>query len=134
MTSALDWGASGTGGIAIPVAPSRSSRERLPRPRRRAVCGLHSGAASAALLSAVGQAASIAAARLTTVRTRSVAVKARVVRHRAKGGSLRTHLTYLRRDGVAKDGTTGRMFDAERAVADHRAFAERCEGDRHHFR
>jgi len=81
-----------------------------------------------------GQAASIAAARLTTARTRSVAAKARVMRHRAKGGSLRTHLTYLRREGVAKDGTTGRMFDAERAVADHRAFAERCESDRHHFR
>ena len=26
------------------------------------------------------------------------------------------------------------MFDAERDSADHRAFAERCDGDRHHFR
>jgi type IV secretory pathway VirD2 relaxase len=81
-----------------------------------------------------GRAASIAAARLMTDRTRSVTVKARVVRHRARGAPLGTHLAYLRRDGVTKDGAAGRMFDAERDDADHRAFAGRCEGDRHHFR
>jgi type IV secretory pathway VirD2 relaxase len=81
-----------------------------------------------------GQAASIVAARLMTDRTRSVAVKARVVRHRARGAPLGTHLAYLRREGVTKDGAAGRMFDAERENADHRAFADRCEGDRHHFR
>jgi type IV secretory pathway VirD2 relaxase len=71
---------------------------------------------------------------LLTDRTRSVAIKARVVRHRAKGAPLNAHLAYLRRDGVTKDGAAGRMFDAEHDDADHRAFAERCEGDRHHFR
>ena len=81
-----------------------------------------------------GRAAGIAAARLTTNRTRSVAVKVRVVRHRARGAPLRTHLAYLHREGVTKDGARGRMFDAEHDDADHRAFAERCEGDRHHFR
>jgi len=81
-----------------------------------------------------GRAASIAAARLMTDRTRSVAVKARVVRHRAKGAPLGTHLAYLRREGVTKDGAAGRMFDAEHDDADYRAFADRCEGDRHHFR
>jgi type IV secretory pathway VirD2 relaxase len=81
-----------------------------------------------------GRAASIAAARLMTDRTRSVAVKARVVRHRGRGAALRTHLGYLRREGVTKDGASGRMFDAEHDDADHRAFAGRCEGDRHHFR
>jgi type IV secretory pathway VirD2 relaxase len=81
-----------------------------------------------------GRAASIAAARLMTNRTRGVAVKARVVRHRARGAPLRTHLAYLRREGVTKDGAPGRMFDAEHDDADPRAFAERCEGDRHHFR
>jgi type IV secretory pathway VirD2 relaxase len=80
-----------------------------------------------------GRAASIAAARLMTARTRSVAVKARVVRHQARGAPLRTHLA-LRREGVTKDGAPGRMFDAEHDDADYRAFAERCEGDRHHFR
>jgi type IV secretory pathway VirD2 relaxase len=81
-----------------------------------------------------GRAASIAAARLMSDRTRSVAVKARVVRHQARGAPLRTHLAYLRREGVTKDGAPGRMFDAEHDDADYRAFAERCEGDRHHFR
>jgi type IV secretory pathway VirD2 relaxase len=81
-----------------------------------------------------GRAASLAAARLMTNRTRSVAVKARVVRHRARGAPLGTHVAYLRREGVTKDGAPGRMFDAEHDDADHRAFAERCEGDRHHFR
>jgi len=61
-------------------------------------------------------------------------VKARVVRHGTKRALLRAHLEYLRRDGVTRDGAAGRMFDAERDQADHRAFADRCEGDRHHFR
>jgi type IV secretory pathway VirD2 relaxase len=81
-----------------------------------------------------GRAASLVAARLMTDRTRNVTVKARVVRHRARGAPLGTHLAYLRREGVTKDGAPGRMFDAERDGADHRAFAGRCEGDRHHFR
>jgi type IV secretory pathway VirD2 relaxase len=61
-------------------------------------------------------------------------VKARVVRHGIKRAPLRTHLEYLRRDGVTRDGAAGRIFDAERDQTDHRAFADRCEGDRHHFR
>jgi type IV secretory pathway VirD2 relaxase len=81
-----------------------------------------------------GRAASVAASRLMTGRTRNVAIKARVVRHRAKGTPLRDHLVYLRRDGVTKDGAAGRMFDAEHDDADHRGFADRCDGDRHHFR
>ena len=81
-----------------------------------------------------GRAASIAAARLMTNRTRSVTVKARIVRQRARGAALSAHLAYLRREGVTKDGAAGRLFDAEHDDADHRAFAPRCEGDRHHFR
>jgi type IV secretory pathway VirD2 relaxase len=81
-----------------------------------------------------GRAASIAAARLMTDRTRSVVVKARVIRHSMKRTPLGVHLIYLRREGVTKDGAAGRMFDAEHDNADHHAFAGRCEGDRHHFR
>src|SRR6516162_11400160 len=81
-----------------------------------------------------GGAASVAASQLISDRARHVTVKARVVRHRARGAPLRTHLAYLRRDGVTRDGVAGRMFNAERDDADHRAFAERCEADRHHFR
>ena len=98
--------------------------------------GLHRrsgrGARSAAF--GRGRAASLAATRLVTDRTRSVTVKARIVRQRARGAALSAHLAYLRREGVTKDGAAGRLFDAEHDDADHRAFAERCEGDRHHFR
>jgi type IV secretory pathway VirD2 relaxase len=80
-----------------------------------------------------GRAASLSASRLTD-HSRRVVVKARVVRHRVNRAPLSAHLTYLRREGVTKDGATGRMFDAERDDADHRAFAARCESDRHHFR
>jgi type IV secretory pathway VirD2 relaxase len=81
-----------------------------------------------------GRAATLAAARFLTDRSRGVVVKARVVRHGIKRAPLNAHLAYLRREGVTRDGGPGRMFDAERDDADHRAFAERCEGDRHHFR
>src|SRR5207253_6215082 len=80
-----------------------------------------------------GRAASLSASRLTD-RSRRVVVKARVVRHRVNRAPLSAHLSYLRREGVTKDGATGRMFDAERDDTDHRAFAARCESDRHHFR
>lgn len=81
-----------------------------------------------------GRAASLAATRLLNDRTRGVVVKARVIRHGGKRAPLSAHLTYLRREGVTKDGAKGQIFDAQRDEADHRAFAERCEGDRHHFR
>jgi type IV secretory pathway VirD2 relaxase len=81
-----------------------------------------------------GRAASFVAARVRSDRSRGAMVKARVVRHGIKRAPLGAHFEYLRRDGVTKDGAAGRMFDAEHDSADHRAFAERCDGDRHHFR
>ena len=44
------------------------------------------------------------------------------------------HIAYLKREGVTRDGADARMFDARSDAADERAFAERCEDDRHHFR
>jgi type IV secretory pathway VirD2 relaxase len=69
--------------------------------------------------------------------SRRVVMKARVVRHhgaRFRSAPLPKHIAYLRREGVTRDGADARMFDANSEVADERAFAERCEGDRHHFR
>jgi type IV secretory pathway VirD2 relaxase len=43
-------------------------------------------------------------------------------------------MAYRKRDGVTRDGTDARMFDASSEVADERAFTERGKGDRHHFR
>src|SRR5262249_24894362 len=71
-----------------------------------------------------GRAASLSASRLTD-RSPRVVVEARVVRHRVNRAPLSAHLTYLRREGITKDGAAGRMFDAEQDDADHRAFAER---------
>ncbi|MGA0606594.1 relaxase/mobilization nuclease domain-containing protein [Phenylobacterium sp. VNQ135] len=61
-------------------------------------------------------------------------VKARVVRQRAGRAPLATHLDYLQREGVTRDGDRGRLFDATTDEADANGFAGRCEGDRHHFR
>lgn len=68
-------------------------------------------------------------------RARRVIVKARFVRQGFRGtGAVRAHLSYLKREGVTKDGAPARMFDAASDDADLRAFAERAREDRHHFR
>lgn len=90
-----------------------------------------------------GQRASIQANRLLTGRSRIVVIKTRVVRHTARLAPLGTHLNYLRREGVTrvanevnngKSHEKARLFGPEKDDMDVRAFAERCEPDRHHFR
>ena len=81
-----------------------------------------------------GRSACLRAAHGLNARTRLVTIKARVVRHGTRAAPLATHVAYLQRDGVTKDGAAGRLFSAERDEADGRAFAERCVDDRHHFR
>lgn len=81
-----------------------------------------------------GQRASIQANRPITSRTRGAVVKARVVRHFAWSAPLGAHLNYLRREGVTRDGEKARLFGPDTENADAKSFAERCEGDRHHFR
>src|SRR3546814_13111852 len=46
----------------------------------------------------------------------------------------RTHLRYIQRDGVTRDGLPGELYDADSDRADGRAFLERSDGDRHQFR
>jgi type IV secretory pathway VirD2 relaxase len=68
---------------------------------------------------------------------RRVVVMTRIVRHRGArltSAPLAKHISYLSREGVTRDGTDGRMFDAQSGAADTRGFAERCADDRHHFR
>ena len=57
-----------------------------------------------------GQRASVQANRLITSRSRGAVVKARVVRHAGRGAPLATHLSYLRREGVTRDGEKARLF------------------------
>jgi type IV secretory pathway VirD2 relaxase len=66
-----------------------------------------------------------------------VVIKARVVRHRGtrfRSAPLAKHASYLKREGVTRNGADARMFDASSDAGDERAFAERCADDRHHFR
>jgi type IV secretory pathway VirD2 relaxase len=67
-------------------------------------------------------------------RSRIVVIKTRVVRHTTRSAPLSAHLNYLRRDGVTRNGEKAQMFGPESDDMDVRAFAERCEDDRHHFR
>ncbi|TBR26667.1 MAG: DUF3363 domain-containing protein, partial [Reyranella sp.] len=81
-----------------------------------------------------GQRASVQANRLITSRSRGAVVKARVVRHAGRRAPLATHLSYLSREGVTRDGEKARLFGPAADDADTKAFADRCEEDRHHFR
>ncbi len=67
-------------------------------------------------------------------RSRGVVVKARVVRQTPRSAALATHVIYLKREGAGREGESGQLFNEQADNADGRAFAERCEGDRHHFR
>lgn len=80
-----------------------------------------------------GRPASVQASRTLLTRSRRVTVKARVVRTAGRPGALQAHVRYLERDGTTRDGQPGRLFGTDGNV-DGRAFAERCDGDRHHFR
>jgi type IV secretory pathway VirD2 relaxase len=87
--------------------------------------------------STFGRGRRAAAALSLRSNARRVVVKARVVRHQGKrfrSASLANHISYLRREGVTRDGARGEMFDATSEAADTKAFAERCADDRHHFR
>jgi len=69
--------------------------------------------------------------------SRRVVIMTRIVRHRGgrfRSAPLAKHVAYLKREGVTRDGADARMFDATSDDADTKAFAERCEKDRHHFR
>ena len=61
-----------------------------------------------------------------TNRSRRGVSRPGVVRHGTKRAPLSAHFTYLRRDGVTKDGDPARMFGAGSDDVDHKAFAERC--------
>jgi len=68
---------------------------------------------------------------------RRVVIKARIVRHagtKFRSAPLARHIAYLEREGLTQDGAKARMFDAGSETADAKAFGDRCEEDRHHFR
>jgi type IV secretory pathway VirD2 relaxase len=69
--------------------------------------------------------------------SRRVVVKARIARHQGRAfrsAPMSAHLSYLKREGVTRDGDKARMFDAGGDRADDAGFADRSKDDRHHFR
>ncbi|QXX76137.1 VirD2 family relaxase/mobilization nuclease [Methylovirgula sp. HY1] len=81
-----------------------------------------------------GRVAVIQANRFITGRSRGAVIKARFVRQASLGNKLGPHLAYLKREGVTRDGEKARLSGSETDDADPKAFAGRCENDRHHFR
>lgn len=119
------------------------SKERTLKAQLRALANRsgHSGRASASgSRRGTGRLARgrIASLRATSrASQRRVIVKARIVRHqgnRFAAAPLARHLTYLKRDGVTRDGKDAEMFGNGDGPIDGDAFAERCTDDRHHFR
>ena len=69
--------------------------------------------------------------------SRRVTIKTRITRQTGKAyrsSGLSQHLTYLKREGVTRDGDRAEMFDAAGDQANESAFVERCKDDRHLFR
>ena len=133
------------------IRPGRIRSTRAPKPksfinqvlRAAKKAGHTSGQAAAGKRSAAYGRSTFGRGRLAFSRsrlfspTRRVVVKARVVRHKGRAfrsAPLTAHLSYLKRDGVTRSGERAEMFDVSGDSADGAAFAERCEGDRHHFR
>ena len=68
--------------------------------------------------------------------SRRVVVKARIARHQGRAfrsAPISAHVAYLKREGVARDGETARMFNGESECADDAGFVDRTKDDRHHF-
>ena len=96
--------------------------------------GWSSGSASR---STFGRGRPAALSLSTRPRGRRVAIMTRIVRHRGskfRSASISKNVVHLKREGVTRDGVEARMFDSRSDDADTRAFVERCEEDRRHFR
>ena len=66
---------------------------------------------------------------------RRVVIKSRyVVLKKAGANSVSTHLRYIERDGVTREGMRGQGYGPESDTAELKAFEERGRGDRHQFR
>ena len=118
------------------IGKSRSYVAQVMRAARKAgLTGSQFGSGRKGGRSTFGRGRKIA--RTLTSPNRRVVVKARVVRHkgaRFRSAALTKHISYLKREGVTRTGENARMFDARCDDADGKAFAERCDDDRHHFR
>ena len=108
------------------------------------VAAIHSGGRRSGGASRRGGQSSFGRGRTAFARNRlfgsgrRVMVKMLPVTTRSRGGRrmapMSAHIAYLKREGVTRDGSPTRMFDAAGDNADDRSFTDRCKDDRHHFR
>lgn len=82
-----------------------------------------------------GQVAARVSGGQLNARSRRVVIKTRLVVMRGVASrAVATHLRYLAREGVTKDGASGQAYDARSDVADVKTFEQRGRDDRHQFR
>ena len=82
-----------------------------------------------------GQVAARVAGRSLTRRSRRVVIKARLVNLRRAGlKSTVSHISYLKRDGVTREGAPGQAYGPIDDDADTLDFEQRGRDDRHQFR
>ncbi|KAF1043309.1 MAG: hypothetical protein GAK38_04036 [Xylophilus sp.] len=93
------------------------------------------GSARSAAKLGRGHVAAQTAGRKLGPRARRVVIKARyVVLKQAGARSVETHLRYIEREGVDRDGGKGHAYGLTTDHADPAGFEERGRGDRHQFR
>mgnify|MGYP001075180318 FL=1 len=82
-----------------------------------------------------GRVAAGMAGRGLGANARRVVIKSRfVVLRRAGAKAVSTHLRYIEREGVTREGQKGQAYGADTDAADLKDFEERGRGDRHQFR
>ncbi len=82
-----------------------------------------------------GRVAAGMAGQRPSASARRVVIKSRyVVLKKAGANSVSTHLRYIERDGVTRDGQRGQAYGPETDAADLKEFEVRGHGDRHQFR
>ncbi len=82
-----------------------------------------------------GRVAAGRAGRGLGANARRVVIKSRFVVLKKVGiNSVSTHLRYVERDGVTRDGERGQAYGPDSETVDLKAFEERGKGDRHQFR
>ncbi len=109
------------------VTRSRHLGTGKTRPRRYKFTGSRIGRGRAA--------GTLAVSRSFRPDGRRVVVRVRIAKF--AGGQLasaRSHLKYIQRQGVTREGERGQLYDAASDDIDGKAFLDKCKGDRHQFR
>jgi type IV secretory pathway VirD2 relaxase len=125
-----------------PTAPKTRDRQFLSRVLRevskagaKALKFTRPSAARTGAKLGRGHVAAGLAGRSLGAHSRRVVIKTRlVVLKQAGARSTQTHLRYIERDGVSREGDRGQAYGPATDAVDLKGFEERGQGDRHQFR